>query len=107
MADSSYSWPFPRTSYTSKGFVDHTIYDTTSILRFIEWRYGLQPLTSLDAAANNLLVAFDFGQAATAAGLQALPDSVGASVLWLALLSGFTGVVSASVSLWRRGVLRS
>ncbi len=27
-----------------KGYVDHTPYDTTSILRFIEWRYGLAPL---------------------------------------------------------------
>ena len=27
-----------------KGFVDHTTYDTTSILRFIEWRHGLEPL---------------------------------------------------------------
>ena len=80
MADISYSWQFPRTPYTRKGFVDHTVYDTTSILRFIEWRYGLQPLTSQDAATNNLLVAFDFGQAATAASLQALTDSVGASV---------------------------
>jgi phospholipase C len=29
--------PFAR-----KGYVDHTQYDTTSILRFIEWRYGLK-----------------------------------------------------------------
>lgn len=30
--------------YAKKGFVDHAEYDTTSILRFIEWRYDLTPL---------------------------------------------------------------
>lgn len=30
--------------YAKKGFVDHTEYDTTSILRLIEWKYGLEPL---------------------------------------------------------------
>lgn len=38
-----------------KGFVDHTVYDTTSILAFIEWRHDLKPLGSRDASANNLL----------------------------------------------------
>lgn len=46
--------------YAKKGFVDHTTYDTTSILRFIEWRWGLESLGPRDAAANNLLNAFDF-----------------------------------------------
>ncbi len=49
--------PWARPSY-----VDNTLYDTTSILRFIEWRWGLQPLTTRDARANNLLGAFDFSQ---------------------------------------------
>ncbi len=30
--------------FAKKGFVDHTVYDTTSILRFIEWKYDLAPL---------------------------------------------------------------
>ncbi|HLQ34076.1 MAG TPA: hypothetical protein VK457_15435 [Chloroflexota bacterium] len=30
------------------------------ILRFIEWRWDLQPLGERDAKANNLLNAFDF-----------------------------------------------
>ena len=30
--------------FAKKGFIDHTQYDTTSILRFIEWRYGLKKL---------------------------------------------------------------
>ena len=34
--------------------VDHTQYDTTSILALIEERYGLAPLSSRDAAVNSL-----------------------------------------------------
>jgi phospholipase C len=30
--------------YAKKGFVDHRVYDTTSIMRFIEWKYNLEPL---------------------------------------------------------------
>lgn len=41
-----------------KGFVDHTQYDTTSILKLLEWKYGLRPLGTRDAAANNMLNAF-------------------------------------------------
>src|SRR5690242_17854357 len=40
--------------------VDHTQYDTTSILKLIETRWGLSPLGARDAAANNMLNAFDF-----------------------------------------------
>lgn len=38
--------PFAR-----KGFVDHTVYDTASILKTIETRFGLEPLTARDAQA--------------------------------------------------------
>jgi acid phosphatase len=38
--------------------VDHTQYDTTSILATIEHRFGLAPLTSRDAAVNNLFDVF-------------------------------------------------
>jgi phospholipase C len=48
--------PFAR-----RGAVDHTRYDTTSILKLIELRFGLAPLGTRDAAANGLLGAFDFG----------------------------------------------
>jgi phospholipase C len=47
--------------YARRGFVDHTQYDTTSILKFIEWRFGLGSLTERDRTAANLLPAFDFG----------------------------------------------
>jgi phospholipase C len=39
-------------------FIDHTRYDTTSILALIEHRWGLEPLTSRDAAANDMRAAF-------------------------------------------------
>lgn len=46
--------------FAKRGHIDHTVYDTTSILKLIELRYGLEPLGSRDAAANGLLGAFDF-----------------------------------------------
>lgn len=49
--------------YAKRGFVDHTRYDTTSILKFIETRWNLAPLGTRDAAATNLTNAFDFSQA--------------------------------------------
>jgi phospholipase C len=46
--------------FSKKNFVDHTCYETVSILKFIEERWGLAPLSTRDAQANNLLNAFDF-----------------------------------------------
>ncbi len=46
--------------YAKKGYVDHTSYETVSILKFIEERWSLEPLSTRDAAANNILNAFDF-----------------------------------------------
>ncbi len=46
--------------FAKKGYVDHTQYDTTSILKFIETRWNLAPLGTRDEKANNLLNAFDF-----------------------------------------------
>jgi len=43
--------------FAKKGFVDHTEYDTTSILRLIEWRYGLKKLG--ERHSNNLLNALE------------------------------------------------
>lgn len=46
--------------YAKPGYVDHTCYETVSILKFIEERWGLPSLSTRDAQANNLLNAFDF-----------------------------------------------
>lgn len=48
--------------FAKKGYVDHTVYNTTSILKLIENRFGLVPLTERDAKANGLEEAFDFDQ---------------------------------------------
>ncbi len=47
--------PFAR-----KGYVDHTQYDTTSILKLIEERWGLAPLNARDAGAGDLVNALAF-----------------------------------------------
>jgi phospholipase C len=41
--------------------VAHGLYDHSSILKLIEWRWGLAPLTPRDGAANNLAEVLDFG----------------------------------------------
>lgn len=41
--------------------VAHGLYDHTSILKLIEWRFGLAPLTPRDAAAGNLAEVLAFG----------------------------------------------
>jgi phospholipase C len=48
--------------YSKPGFIDNTVYSFDSILKFVEWNFGLHSLTSRDANANNLLNAFNFQQ---------------------------------------------
>jgi phospholipase C len=48
--------------FAKRGFIDKTVYDTTSILATIEHRFGLAPLTTRDANATDLANAFDFSQ---------------------------------------------
>lgn len=45
--------------HAKRRYVDHTLYDTTSILKFIETRWALAPLGTRDAQANDLTGAFD------------------------------------------------
>ncbi len=47
--------PFARSH-----FVSHVVHDHTSILRFIEYRFGLPALTQRDAQADPMLEFFDF-----------------------------------------------
>jgi phospholipase C len=49
--------------YAKQGFIDNTQGDFTSILKFVETVFSLQPLTARDASANSLMEAFDFSQA--------------------------------------------
>lgn len=46
--------------FSKHGFIDHTQYDHTSVLRFIETIFNLEPLSERDAKANNLLNSFNF-----------------------------------------------
>ncbi len=46
--------------YARRGMLDGTVNDHTSILKFIESRFGLPALSGRDAAANDLAEAFDY-----------------------------------------------
>jgi phospholipase C len=46
--------------FAQREHVAHLELDHTSILRMIEWRWGLAPLTERDASANNLAEALNF-----------------------------------------------
>jgi phospholipase C len=48
--------------WARRGYIDHRVADTTSVLALIEARFGLQPLQQRDAQAYNLLDGFDFSQ---------------------------------------------
>jgi phospholipase C len=50
--------------YSKKGYIDNTQLDFTSILKFIEFNWGVEPLASRDTSANTFMNAFDFTQAA-------------------------------------------
>jgi phospholipase C len=49
--------------FAKKHFVDHTQYDTTSILKLIETRWDLAPLGTRDATVNDLTNALDLAPA--------------------------------------------
>jgi len=48
-----------------RGHVGHNVYDHTSILKMIEWRWGLKPLTPRDKAARNIAEVLDFSNPST------------------------------------------
>ena len=48
--------------FAKHGYVDHSTYDTTSILKLITRRFGLEPLPGVRANMGDLTNAFDFGQ---------------------------------------------
>jgi phospholipase C len=48
--------------FAKPGFVSHTTYELSSLLKFAEVRFALPPLTERDAAANDVLDSFDFDQ---------------------------------------------
>jgi phospholipase C len=54
--------PFTRNRTGAPPLVNSTVFDHTSVLKLIEWRWGLQPLTPRDASNDigNLAVAMNF-----------------------------------------------
>jgi len=48
--------------YAKRHYVDHTQYETVSVLKLIKTRWKLAPLGTRDAKANDLVNAFDFTQ---------------------------------------------
>lgn len=46
--------------FAKRGFIDHTQYDNTSILKLIENRFNIEPLTDRDAKVDGLSNAFTF-----------------------------------------------
>jgi phospholipase C len=59
--------------FAKRHFVSHVVHDHTSILRFIETRFGLPALTARDAAADPMLEFFNFSQPTLA--FPSLPDA--------------------------------
>ncbi len=49
--------------WSPRGGIAQGLYDHTSVLRMIEWRWHLRPLTVRDATANNLAEVLDFAHA--------------------------------------------
>jgi phospholipase C len=49
--------------YAQAGKISHTQYEFSSVLKFIEERFGLAPLTERDANANDTTDSFNFAQA--------------------------------------------
>ncbi len=49
--------------YAKPGYISSTQYEFSSVLKFIEERFNLPPLTSRDADANDTTDSFDFSQA--------------------------------------------
>lgn len=83
--------PFTR----ANNRVDSTVYDHTSILKLIEWRWNLQPLTARDAVANNPAVNFNFPS--HDASVPALPEP-GTVPARPCILSGLTSKAQPSVA---------
>jgi phospholipase C len=48
--------------YLRRGHVDHTLHGFESILKMIEYRFALKPITRRDAYANNIARAFDWAR---------------------------------------------
>jgi len=99
--------------YARAGSVDSTVLDFTSVMKFIEENWGLEPLAERDAAAVSFMAAFDFDQPARApvflpaerdAALRPEPNRVVIYVAYLAafVLAGMFGFEASFSGVSRR-----
>ncbi len=65
---------FLLSPFARAGHVGHQVYDHTSILKMVEWRFGLAPLTKRDRAARNLAESMDFRHPRPAPSLPVVAD---------------------------------
>jgi phospholipase C len=64
--------------YARRHHISHVVYDHTSVLRMIQWRWGLEPLSERDAMANNLALELPRTSAALDAPVYRVPTVIGA-----------------------------
>jgi phospholipase C len=78
--------------------INSMVFDHTSVLKLIEWRWGLQPLTPRDASSdvNNLAYALDFNHPQTA--VPTLPKPHTPFIAFPCFANLFGGLVSPDVA---------
>jgi phospholipase C len=52
-------WAIIISPFAKRGHVDHTSYDTTSIIKLVTRRFGLEPLPGVRAGAGDLTPSLD------------------------------------------------
>jgi phospholipase C len=63
--------------FAQRGYISTEQFDHTSILKMIEWRFGLLPLTIRDQTANNIADALDFSRTNLAFNAYPVPSVTG------------------------------
>jgi phospholipase C len=82
--------------FAKRGFVDHTFYDTLSILRTIEFAFGVKPLNQRDGRAQSLINAFTFSTVSAADLINPLPRGLDSSIVTAAQSNSATTAISPS-----------
>ncbi|MDB5230653.1 MAG: beta-propeller repeat protein [Chitinophagaceae bacterium] len=72
--DAHRSTTYVAGGFVKRGFVDHTLYTTTSVLRTIELILGMPPMTQYDAAATSMWRCFN--KQANSTGYTSLPARI-------------------------------
>ena len=86
--------PFSKGS-PGNPLVSAQVYDHTSVLKLIEWRWGLAPLTARDASTDVQNLAYALNFAKSSAGVPSLPEPV-APVVGAACSASSGGIVSTA-----------